>query len=84
MYAGVDPKRDKPALVDDYCKACWWASQFPTVNVQVLSAGFLFLMSLAASRCSPAQTEDFHPRIVGLTGTPEQVKKAGLRSHCVR
>lgn len=38
IFISIDPKRDKPALVDDYCK-------------------------------------DFHPRIVGLTGTPEQVKK---------
>eukprot|EP00931_Biecheleriopsis_adriatica_P036114 TRINITY_DN20812_c0_g1_i1.p1 TRINITY_DN20812_c0_g1~~TRINITY_DN20812_c0_g1_i1.p1 ORF type:complete len:315 (+),score=81.28 TRINITY_DN20812_c0_g1_i1:58-1002(+) len=38
VFISIDPKRDKPALVDDYCK-------------------------------------EFHPRIVGLTGSNEQVKK---------
>jgi protein SCO1/2 len=39
VFISIDPKRDTPAQVDDYCK-------------------------------------EFHPRLVGLTGTPEQVKKA--------
>jgi len=39
IFISIDPKRDQPPQVDEYC-------------------------------------EEFHPRIAGLTGTPEQVKKA--------
>jgi len=37
MFISVDPKRDTPKMVDDYCK-------------------------------------EFHPRLIGLTGTPEEIK----------
>lgn len=90
---GVDPKRDKPALVDDYCKALVTA---PTLGVHIVTdivtcggiekgmqyyaVWVLVALCRVAAVAGTAKREDFHPRIVGLTGTPEQVKKAGESS----
>ena len=66
----------------------WWmttvrlATTYPwcTVTCGGIEKGMRTCSVLNLVAVAGAKREDFHPRIVGLTGTPEQVKKAGESS----